>query len=75
MAPDLPASEATLAGVASAYRELRVPFDATQVVSLNADRPGMFRRAPPCWSPATWSRAATPWPTTGPDSRPSSSRR
>ncbi|MGW6916645.1 hypothetical protein ACWGB8_22890 [Kitasatospora sp. NPDC054939] len=33
---------ATPAGVAAAFQELGVPFDATQVVSLNADRPGMF---------------------------------
>ncbi|MGW0748135.1 hypothetical protein [Streptomyces sp. NPDC002587] len=38
-----PASEATLAGVESAFRDLGVPFDAAQVVSLNADKPGMFR--------------------------------
>ncbi|MFJ3794102.1 hypothetical protein [Kitasatospora sp. NPDC090091] len=43
VADDPPASEATLAGVESAYRELGVPFDAAQVVSLNADRPGMLR--------------------------------
>ncbi|MCX4695674.1 hypothetical protein [Streptomyces sp. NBC_01408] len=40
---DRPASEATLAGVTSAFQGLGVPFDATQVVSLNADKPGMFR--------------------------------
>ncbi|MGW0765444.1 LysM peptidoglycan-binding domain-containing protein [Streptomyces sp. NPDC002676] len=40
---DRPASEATLAGVESAFRNLGVPFDAAQVVSLNADKPGMFR--------------------------------
>lgn len=40
---DRPASEATLAGVGSAFRDLGVPFDAAQVVSLNADEPGMFR--------------------------------
>ncbi|MFF4422405.1 LysM peptidoglycan-binding domain-containing protein [Streptomyces sp. NPDC001549] len=40
---DRPASEATLAGVTSAFQGMGVPFDATQVVSLNADKPGMFR--------------------------------
>lgn len=40
---DRPASEATLAGVESAFRDLGVPFDAAQVVSLNAEKPGMFR--------------------------------
>ncbi|MGW6982190.1 LysM peptidoglycan-binding domain-containing protein, partial [Streptomyces sp. NPDC054932] len=43
VALDTPASEATLSGVAQAFQEHGVPFDAPQVVSLNADTPGMFR--------------------------------
>ncbi|MEV7570168.1 LysM domain-containing protein [Streptomyces tanashiensis] len=40
---DPSAGDETLADVASAFQEAGVPFDAVQVVSLNLDRPGMFR--------------------------------
>ncbi|MEU6237969.1 hypothetical protein ABZ885_33825, partial [Kitasatospora sp. NPDC047058] len=43
VAPDGPAAGATPADIASAFQELGVPFDAAQVVSLNGDRPGLFR--------------------------------
>ncbi|QDX26142.1 hypothetical protein FPZ54_08980 [Sphingomonas suaedae] len=38
-----PGSDATLDGVVSVFNGQGLPFDATMVVSLNADRPGMFR--------------------------------
>lgn len=42
-----PGSDATLDGVASVFQGQGLPFDAAMVVSLNADRPGMFRIGAP----------------------------
>jgi LysM repeat protein len=43
VAPDPPGSDTTLALVAQAFVDRGVPYDAAQVVALNADEPGMFR--------------------------------
>lgn len=41
--PDGPASDATLGGVASAFRAAGIKLDAAQVVAQNGDAPGLFR--------------------------------
>ncbi len=59
VAPDGPASDATLNGVTQTFNQNGVPFDVAGVVTANAETPGMFRPRHRSYRPATSSGRGT----------------